>query len=233
MSIDFLSEFRIREGEVDIRQARWYIIAASALTAAAAGEHVGELYRQVTTGLPLEDRKIVQRRIKEALLKASILCGVPRSAVAFSALYAILPEDEIDTYSPRTEKFNNPGDEQRRAERGRKYFDTLWGGPSGGQAQRDRASKYYPDVYLLNIKTNYELWMSEDAILSNIETQLCNVALLICNNSPTQMLWHLNGLLRHGATREEAQFAQDLALAVARQFNAKTGDITKIEDLKL
>ncbi|EXJ57741.1 uncharacterized protein A1O5_12531 [Cladophialophora psammophila CBS 110553] len=85
---------------------------------------------------------------------------------------------------------------------------------------------------LLNIKTNYELWMSEDAILSNIETQLCNVALLICNNSPIQMLWHLNGLLQHGATREEAQFAQDLALAVARQFNAKTGDITKIEDLK-
>ncbi len=75
--------------------------------------------------------------------------------------------------------------------------------------------------------------MSEDAILSNIETQLCNVALLTCNNSPVQAGWHLNGLLRHGATKEEAQFAQDLALAVAQQFNVKTGSITKVEDVKL
>ncbi len=73
--------------------------------------------------------------------------------------------------------------------------------------------------------------MSEDAILSNIETQLCNLALLICNNSPLQALWHLNGLLRHGATKEEARFAQDLALAVAQEFGAKTGNITKVEDL--
>ncbi|KIW56391.1 hypothetical protein PV05_05056 [Exophiala xenobiotica] len=192
MALDFLSEFRRREGESDIRKARWYIIATSALTAASAGEHIGELYRQITAGLSLEDRKIVQRRIKEAILKGSILYGVPRSATAFTSLYAMLPDDEVDTYSPRMENFDKPGDEQRRAERGRNYFDTLWGGPTGGQAQRDRASKYYPDAG-----------------------------------------WHLNGLLRHGATKEEAQFAQDLALAVAQQFNVKTGSITKVEDVKL
>lgn len=73
--------------------------------------------------------------------------------------------------------------------------------------------------------------MSEDSILSNLETQLCNLALLICNNSPTQALWHLNGLLRHGATKEQAQFAQDLGLAVAKQFDARTGVITKVEEL--
>ncbi|KAK5222258.1 hypothetical protein LTR72_006515 [Exophiala xenobiotica] len=233
MALDFLSEFRTREGEADIGKAKWYIIATSALTAASAGEHIGELYCLATAGVSLENRKIVQRRIKEAILKGSILYGVPRSAGAFTSLYAILPDDELDTYSPRTEMFSNPGDEQRRAERGRKYFDMLWGGPEGGQAQRDRASKYYPDTYLLNIKTNYEMWMSEDAVLSNVETQLCNLALLICNNSPVQALWHLNGTLRHGATNEQARFSQDLALAVARQFNAKTGDITRVEDLKV
>ena len=73
----------------------------SALTAAAAGEHVGKLYQQVTADLPLEDRKIVQRRFKEILTKGSILYGVPRAAVAFSSLYSVLPEAEIDTYSPR------------------------------------------------------------------------------------------------------------------------------------
>lgn len=74
---------------------------------------------------------------------------------------------------------------------------------------------------LLNVKTNYEMWMSEDAILSNIETQMCNTALLICNNSAEQALWHLRGLVRHGGTLDQARFAQELlGLAVAKEFGA-------------
>lgn len=83
------------------------------------------------------------------------------------------------------------------------------------------------------MKLNYEMWLSEDAILSDVETQMCTTALLICNESPEQALWHVKGLLRHGGTLEEAKFAQDLALAVAHQFNAKTGEITKAEDVVL
>lgn len=75
--------------------------------------------------------------------------------------------------------------------------------------------------------------MSEDSILSDKETQLCNLALLICNNSPVQAGWHLNGLLRHGATKDEAQFAQDVALAVAKNFGARTGNITRVEELDI
>ncbi|OAL28544.1 hypothetical protein AYO22_02738 [Fonsecaea multimorphosa] len=187
----------------------------------------------VTAGVPLEQRKIVQQRMKEIILKGSILYGVPRSAQGSSSLNASIPEEEIDTYAPRTEKISNPGDQQRRAERGKRYFDTLWGGPEEGEAQRVRASKYYADTCLLNIKANYEMWMSEDSILSWTETQLCNVALLICNNSPVQAGWHMNGTLRHGASRDQIQFSRDLALAVARQFNAKTGDIPRVEDLKV
>ncbi len=85
---------------------------------------------------------------------------------------------------------------------------------------------------LLNIKTNYEMWMSEDAILSNVETQLCNVALLICNNSPVQAGWHLHGTLRHGATKDEIKFSQQLAFAVARQFGVNVGNVQKVENLK-
>lgn len=164
----------------------------------------------------------------------------------------LITSKSINCRGIRSENFNDPGDEQKRAQRGRAYFDTLWGSPSAGQAQRDRANKYYPDLCtwdhksdkslvatetyheladLLNIKTNYELWMSEDAILSNKETQMCNLALLTCNNTPTQASWHLHGLLRHGATKQEAQFAQDLALEVAHQFGAKTGNIELVQNL--
>ena len=85
---------------------------------------------------------------------------------------------------------------------------------------------------LLNIKTNYELWMSEDAVLSNIETQMCNTALLICNNSPEQALWHLRGLVRQGGTLDQARFAQDLGLAISKQFGARTGTIMMVDEVE-
>ncbi|KAH6972732.1 hypothetical protein BKA56DRAFT_676550 [Ilyonectria sp. MPI-CAGE-AT-0026] len=231
-TLEFLSEFRIREGQSDVLKAQWYIVAASALTAACAGERVAELYQLVTKGLPLESRKLVQRRIKEALLKGSILYGVPRAAQGLGPLFRSLPEDEIDLFSPRTEQMNSKDYERKRAEKAKRYFDVLWG-PVAAQHQRERVLKYHPDHYLLNVKTNYELWISEDAILSNIETQMCTTALLICNNSPEQALWHLRGLLRHGATMEQAKFAQDLGLAVAHHFEAKTGEVTRVEDVVL
>ncbi|KPM39813.1 hypothetical protein AK830_g6728 [Neonectria ditissima] len=229
--LEFLSDFRLREGEDDVLKAQWYIVAASALTAACAGEQVAKLYQLVTQDLPVETRKLVQRRIKEALLKGSILYGVPRAAQGLGPLYRSLPEDEIDLFSPRTEKLKSKEYEQERAEKARRYFDVLWG-PAAAEQQRARVLKFHPDHYLLNVKTNYELWISEDAILSNVETQMCTTALLICNNSPEQALWHVRGLLRHGATVKQARFAQDVGLAVASHFGAKTGDITMAEDVE-
>lgn len=73
--------------------------------------------------------------------------------------------------------------------------------------------------------------MSEDAILSDVESQMCNTALLVCNNSPEQAWWHLRGLVRHGGTLEQARFAQELGLAVAEEFGAKTGAIKMVDDV--
>lgn len=55
----------------------------------------------MTAGISREDRVIVQRRMKEAIIKGSILFGVPRAAGGLGGLYRAIPEDEIDTYSPR------------------------------------------------------------------------------------------------------------------------------------
>lgn len=74
------------------------------MAAASAGPDVPELYRLATDGLPKEQRLLVQRRLKEAILKTSCLYGVPRSLQALLPLFAILPDDEIDVYGPRCVK---------------------------------------------------------------------------------------------------------------------------------
>lgn len=72
---------------------------------------------------------------------------------------------------------------------------------------------------------------SDDAILNPVETQMCNVAALICSNSPRQALWHTRGVLRHGGTIEQAKFAQELSLAAVEAFDCKIGHITKVDEI--
>lgn len=77
---------------------------AVALAAASAGTDLPELYRTAIENLSLDDEKIVQRRIKEAILKTSCLYGVPKSLQALLPLFATLADDHIDTYGPRLDK---------------------------------------------------------------------------------------------------------------------------------
>jgi hypothetical protein len=85
---------------------------------------------------------------------------------------------------------------------------------------------------LLNVRTIYELWISEDAVSTNVETQMCNTALLTCLECPTQAFWHTRGIVRHGGSVEQARFAQDLGLAVAMEFGCKTGTIKMVDDIE-
>jgi hypothetical protein len=75
---------------------------AAALAAASAGAKVPQLYQIATHGLSLQDKKVVQCRLKEAILKSSPLYGVPRSLQALLPLFSALEEDEIESYGPRS-----------------------------------------------------------------------------------------------------------------------------------
>ncbi|KAH9207918.1 hypothetical protein DL95DRAFT_468233 [Leptodontidium sp. 2 PMI_412] len=99
--LDFLTTFRDSEGAQDPLRASWYIAAAAGFAAINQGELLPVLYRSATLDLSLEDAKIVQRRIKEVILKCSVFYGVPRSGQALGPLYNCLSEEEIDHYGPR------------------------------------------------------------------------------------------------------------------------------------
>lgn len=148
----------------------------------------------------------------------------------------------------RTEALETDKDGKIREERGRKYFDLTWT-PELAQVHRDTLFKYQPDLCmspafpfllnrlltspldLMNLKSAYENYFSEDQIINNIETQLCNTAALICSNCETQALWHTRGIVRHGGSVEQAEFAQELGLKIAEYYGAKTGSIMRVADM--
>ncbi len=74
---------------------------AVAVAAAGGGVDVLNIYQLATAGLSVEEEKKVQRRFKEAILKTSILYGVPKSMQALLPLFATLDDDRIDHFGPR------------------------------------------------------------------------------------------------------------------------------------
>ena len=69
---------------------------------AGIGADVLSLYRLATRDLPLETAKLVQRRVKETILKSTVFTGVPRTAVATHLFYRDLKDKEIDNFAPRS-----------------------------------------------------------------------------------------------------------------------------------
>lgn len=97
-----LRAFQLRENQPDILKANWYIIGTAALAGAGAGKHVKQVYELAKAGVSSKNHiKIIQRRIKEAILKTSLLYGLPRTAWAIASLTEGIPEDERDHYNPR------------------------------------------------------------------------------------------------------------------------------------
>ncbi|KAF5708812.1 hypothetical protein FGLOB1_6180 [Fusarium globosum] len=99
--VDLFADFRKAEADCDAIHAKWYLAAAVALAASSAGDRVPDLYHLAVVDLPLDQEKIVQRRIKEALLKTSILMGLLKALQSLVPLYRCMTEDKVNVYGPR------------------------------------------------------------------------------------------------------------------------------------
>ncbi|PYI05106.1 hypothetical protein BO78DRAFT_419964 [Aspergillus sclerotiicarbonarius CBS 121057] len=228
--LQLFEEIRARGESNAETKDRWYIVAATAMAAAGAGPDVAELYQLTTKDTSLAEEKHIQRRLKEAILKTSILYGVPRSLQALLPLFSILKEEQIDHYGPRTEALQNGETQSERRERGRRHFDILWT-PAAAQANREKNFKYQPDLYLLNLETIYELWLSENTILNPVDTQMCTTAALICSGSPQQAMWHTRGIVRHGGSIVMARFAQEIAFEVGKAYGCDVEKVVRVDEI--
>ena len=84
---------------------------------------------------------------------------------------------------------------------------------------------------LLNQKLIYEYWAAEDRILNGVETELLSIGALVTMNCPDQLTWHLKGAIRHGATEDQARFAYELGMSVAKATDCKLGNMPKIDEI--
>lgn len=110
------------------------------------------------------------------------------------------------------------------------FFSTLWGSPSAASANQAFNHKFSPDLSLL-VSLTLAWFIAENEIFSFAETCMLNAATMLCSNSAEQAMWHVRGVVRQGGTREQAAFAQELALRVAEVCEVKVKGVVSFEEI--
>ncbi|KAF4435218.1 carboxymuconolactone decarboxylase [Fusarium acutatum] len=229
-SLDFLEKYRQAESDIDITEQTWYLAAAAALAGANVGARQPDLYRLATKDLPVEKELIVQRRIKEVILKLTLMIGNPRSLGSLIPLFGAFKPDVVDLFGPRTEEQGDTEALERRKKRAADHFATLWS-PDAARSNNEILKKNHTDAHLLLAEWGYAWWFSEDRILSLVETQIALAGGITLSNAPMQATWHTRGIVRCGGSREIAERSQNLYLEVGRKFNVLIGDVQLVQEM--
>ncbi|KAH6919099.1 AhpD-like protein [Coprinopsis sp. MPI-PUGE-AT-0042] len=193
----------------------WYILAAVAFSASNVPEAIPRIFHHVLEQLPkespLEERRLLARKVREALFKSGLISGYPKAINSLRALHESMPEELKETEVLRqTSKSLSEFQAQ-----GKEHWDSVYGETAGSIQQLLR--NVYPDLEWFSIAIGYGVvYSSRPDILSPLETSFSLVAALIAGDTPQQIVWHLKGAHRCGASVEEVQAARNIAIEVAK-----------------
>ncbi|KAF2104224.1 hypothetical protein NA57DRAFT_70441 [Rhizodiscina lignyota] len=79
----------------------------------------------------------------------------------------------------------------------------------------------WPDLRTLVCTFIYGYWQSDVSIIDAITTSQLNIATLMAMDAPPEVVWHMRGLIRNGGTREQLQFATDIAMEICQLTNVQ------------
>ncbi|KAM5542733.1 hypothetical protein V8D89_003694 [Ganoderma adspersum] len=216
----------------------WAMIAVVSFSASNVTEAVPIVFKyalddlvqaQTQAGTPQDaahaEQLVLARKIREAVLRAGLLCGMPRAIDSLIALHKVMPEHLRDTKPLRDTK-KPPAEWDKR---GGEVFEIIY---------RETAPSIYnlldtasPDLAWFCITAGYGMSYGGTDTLSTIEHIYIMVATLIAVDAPRQIGWHLSNARRNGATLKEARAVRRIALEVAEKAGMKwRGEVPDVDE---
>ncbi|CAO1636852.1 unnamed protein product [Jaminaea pallidilutea] len=244
----------------DIRTDKWYTVLAAATTSA----HLGALSLPLlyTLAAPpgshdaregvgaggrgaADERAIsVQRKLKETLLKGSVLFGIPPALEGAFALVEACRQERQTNRDQAHASGPHPRDDSGW------FLRQHQGVPPGGRSLRQDDSSdnggvpsidvvergegqlravyrhNFPDIAarmgtemddlkMLTLPINYGLLLSETTVLDFAETELVILASLIPQAMRKETLWHLRGCLRAGWHPDAVESVRRVSMAIS------------------
>ncbi|KAK3308226.1 AhpD-like protein [Chaetomium strumarium] len=209
----------------------WYLIAAATLSQLNRPDEIGQVYLHAlqhgagsADSAPSADEKLrISRRMREALIKAAAVGGVPRTINALLELKKVTPEDLLDepeAFSPtgrRAEIYETPTLEIM--ERGQGFFEAVYGKITRRvMGQMDRSGT--EDLGLV-ARLMYGYVLSNTSVLSAAETSFVMIAGLIPQDVNPQLKGHLRGALNGGATVEQVKAVRNVVVEICMAAGMK------------
>ncbi|CAA7265310.1 unnamed protein product [Cyclocybe aegerita] len=221
----------------------WYIAAAVAFSASNKPEGVPRVFEHALADLRStptirgtkggvkvrrpgnedeDEKKILARKMREALFKSGLICGYPRAINGLRALHAVMPEELRDRKLLRNPNVTFGEYEQA----GERFFETLYG--ETAEDVQGLLDAVYPDMGWFSRTIGYGLVYGpalssssssrsstqkriQTHILTSLETSYTLVAALITIDTPQQIAWHLAGARRAGASVEELSAVREVS----------------------
>ncbi|KIL90548.1 hypothetical protein FAVG1_06281 [Fusarium avenaceum] len=217
----------------------WYFITATTLSAINRPDEVPNVLKNAieerletaNEGVTGRDEQLrIARRLREALVKASAVAGMPKTINALLSLKSATPEDLLDesgtdAASPRHKDIYDSSPTQV-LERGQSFFEKIYGKISRrimGQLDRSGA----PDLGLL-ARMTYGYVLSNTDVLTPAETSFVLIASLIPQDVNPQLKGHLRGALNGGATADEVRAVRDVVIKICEASGMRKLEETAI-----
>ncbi|RDB24009.1 hypothetical protein Hypma_008633 [Hypsizygus marmoreus] len=232
-SAAFLSHLKSIYPQKNLRSLAnpWYIIAAVAFCASNRPEAVPHVFQYALKDLKadgdnIEDQRLLARKIRDALFKAGLTAGYPRTINSLVALNEVMPEELRDTKTMR--RIETSIEEYEKI--GQTLFRSIYG--ETAESVQGLLDSIYPDMGWFSNTIGYGLTYGFTDILSPLETSYTLVAALIASDSPRQIGWHLDGARRGGATYEETQAVRKISMEVSTASGIKWRDgVPEVKDI--
>jgi len=210
----------------------WYIIAAVAFCASNRAEEVPHVFQHALSDLKaesgdnLEEQCLLARKVRDALFKAGLTAGYPRTINSLVSLHEVMPDELRDTKTMR--RTDTPIEQYEKT--GEALFRSIYGDTA--DSVQNLLDRSYPDMGWFSNTIGYGLTYGFTDILSPLETSYTLVAALIASDSPRQIQWHLDGARRGGATFEETQAVRTMSMEVAALAGIKWRDgVPEVRDI--
>jgi hypothetical protein len=178
-----------------------------------------------TSHQTLESRKKLSVRLGDMLMKIWTLVGIPVTIMALGSIVkaekeAGLPIPSLDEQfqsSIYSTSQLSPKDVETRGFaamklRYRADLERIMGSWGVHQA----------DVEWLQKRVIYGLFLSNNDVLNEIETQCLSTAAIMCQGLERPTMWHIRGLLRLGVSVEAAEKMCDIVKLVAKKMDGRT-----------
>lgn len=164
-----------------------------------------------------ESHLSISRRMREALIKASAVGGMPKTINALMSLKTVTPEGLLDvpgiesaSSSRYRDMYDTPAPEV--TQRGQAFFDRLYGKISKRvMGQMDRSGS--EDLGLM-ARLVYGYILSNTDVLTPAETSFVLIASLIPQDVNPQLKGHLRGALNGGASVDEVRAVRDVVIKI-------------------